>query len=65
MLSRRLVMLSVYLTMTRLYWLLVQLEAADVTPASVQYPQLSFSVAPSAKSSQPELTAVRPLVPQQ
>ena len=36
--------------LTRLYWLLVR-STADVTPAAVQYPQLSFSVAPSAKSS--------------
>ena len=42
-----------------------QFEAADVTPAAVQYPQLSFTVAPSANSSQPEMTAVRLLVPWQ
>ena len=62
----RLVMLSVYPHHDETVLVAgPQLEAADVTPAAVQYPQLSFSVAPSAKSSQPEMTAVRLLVPWQ
>ena len=62
----RLVMLSVYPHHDETVLVAgPKLEAADVTPAAVQYPQLSFSVAPSAKSSQPEMTAVRLLVPWQ
>ena len=62
----RLVMLSVYpdKEMTVLAKQ-PQFNAANAPPPAVQYPQLSFAVAPAAGSSQPELAAVRLLAPPQ
>lgn len=62
----RLVMLSVYPDneMTVMAEL-PQFNAGNVPPPAVQYPQLSFAVAPAAGSSQPELAAVRLLAPGQ
>ena len=62
----RLVMLSVYpdKEMTVLAKQ-PQFNAANAPPPAVQYPQLSFAVAPAAGSSQPELAAVRLLAPRQ
>ena len=62
----RLVMLSVYpdKEMTVLAKQ-PQFNAANAPPPAVQYPQLSFAVAPAAGSSQPELAAVRLLAPGQ
>ena len=62
----RLAMLSVHLHHDEMVLVAgPQFEAADVTPAAVQYPQLSVTVALSAKSSRPEMTAIRLLVPWQ
>lgn len=62
----RLVMLSVYSDneMTVLAEQ-PQFDPVNVPPPAVQYPQLSFAVAPAARSSQPEMTAVRLVVPRQ
>jgi hypothetical protein len=62
----RLVMLSVYpdtgMTVLPEH---PQFDLANAPLPAVQYPQLSFAVAPAAGSSQPEMTAVRLLVPPQ